>query len=58
MSGTFSDAGAELYRVYHKRVLVVPPHKKRIREDLKGPVLHDGKGESKTRYPLQHADDP
>ena len=33
MSGTFSDARRELWRVYHKRVVVVPTHRKRQRVD-------------------------
>ena len=35
MSGTISDARTELRRVYHKRVVVVPSHKKVIRVDKK-----------------------
>ena len=33
MSGTFSDARRELWRVYRKRVVVVPPHKRLRRDD-------------------------
>lgn len=33
MSGTFSDARRELWRVYHKRVVVVPTHKRLERVD-------------------------
>ncbi|MDY2625019.1 MAG: DEAD/DEAH box helicase, partial [Coriobacteriales bacterium] len=33
MSGTFADARRELRSVYHKRVVVVPPHKKLRRVD-------------------------
>ena len=34
MSGTFSDAHRELARVYRKRVVVVPPHRRLQRRDL------------------------
>ncbi len=33
MSGTFSDARRELMRVYHKRVVVVPTHRRLRRKD-------------------------